>query len=56
MAIRIRRCKKGLVALCAAETKAEVGDLYLDDEVHSALVDKFMEDFKDLLRDDTPKT
>ena len=56
MAIRIRRCVKGLVALCAAETEKKKGDLYLDDEVHYALTEKFMEDFKDLLRDDTPKT
>ena len=55
MAIRIRRCRIGLVAFCASETKKMKGDLYLDDEVHDALTEKFMEDFKDLLRDDTLK-
>ena len=56
MAIRIRKCKGDLVALCAAKTKKEKGDLYLDDEVHYALTEKFLEDFKDLMSDDTPKT
>jgi len=44
MAIRIRKVKGHLVALCAAETKAEVGDLYLDDAEHYALTVKFYAD------------
>lgn len=46
MAIRIRRVRGKLVALCAAENKAKEGDLYLDDEVHHALTRKFEADFK----------
>lgn len=50
MAIRVRRRSGGarwdLVALCAAETEAEVGDLYLDDAVHHALYVKFEKDRK----------
>ena len=42
MAIRIRRVMGGhTIALCAAETKPEAGDLYLDDAVHHALSTKF---------------
>ena len=44
MAIRIRRVEgwpPTCVALCAAKTKAEPGDLYLDDGVHHALYVKF---------------
>lgn len=46
MAIRVRRVGSELVALCAAEYIAEVGDLYLDDAVHDALADKFLADWK----------
>jgi len=47
MAIRIRRIDEQghLVALCAAETEPEKGDLYLDDTVHQALADKFWKDW-----------
>ena len=52
MAIRIRTVKNkkaidgfSYVALCAAETEAESGDLYLDDGIHGALSDKFHTDF-----------
>ena len=47
MSIRVREgrcpcgCYTGMVALCAAETEAELGDLYLDDAVHHALSQKF---------------
>ncbi len=45
MAIRVRwgpgRGQPERVALCAAETKAEPGDIYLDDGVHYALYLKF---------------
>ena len=45
MAIRIRWTQgDGLpvrVALCAAETKPEPGDIYLDDGIHHALYLKF---------------
>ena len=46
MAIRIRKVKGKLVALCAAEYPAEKDDLYLDDDVHYALTEKFMKDWK----------
>ncbi len=51
MAIRIRKVEDKkttggfhYVALCAAETKAEPGDIYLDDSVHHALSGKFYAD------------
>ena len=46
VAIRIRKVKGELVALCAAEYTAEKDDLYLDDNIHYALADKFMKDWK----------
>lgn len=53
MAIRIRKVKNenttsgfSYVALCAAETKPEEGDLYLDDGIHEALSNKFHTDFE----------
>jgi len=45
MAIRIRIAKGKTMALCAAETKPEEGDLYLDDNIHHALSQKFHDDF-----------
>jgi hypothetical protein len=45
MAIRIRTTNNEVVALCAAESEAEPGDMYLDDNVHHALTCKFFEDF-----------
>ena len=46
MAIRIRKVDGHVVALCAAETKPEPGDLYLDDAVHHALDEKFYADYE----------
>ncbi len=46
MSIRIRKVKGKLVALCAAKTPAKLGDVYLDDNQHHALYEKFYEDFK----------
>ena len=46
MAIRIRNIKGKIVALCAAKTKAEKNDIYLDDNVHHALATKFGMDFE----------
>lgn len=45
MAIRIRKVDGHIIALCAAETKAELGDVYLDDTVHHALNEKFHADY-----------
>ena len=47
MAIRIRKVNGVTVALYAAKTKAEKGDLYLDDNVHHALTTKFGLDWKE---------
>ena len=52
MSIRVRWIKSGrnecgkkkMVARCAAKHKELPGDLYLDDNVHSALYEKFRED------------
>lgn len=41
MAIRIRQVRGVTVALCAAETDEQCGDIYLDDGVHHALSTKF---------------
>ena len=53
MAIRLRKIKKNSaiggftwVALCAAETKPEIHDVYLTDGMHEALSRKFRQDFK----------
>jgi len=48
MAIRIRKVNEQghLVALCAAETESEDGDIYLDDTIHQALADKFWKDWQ----------
>lgn len=40
MSIRIRRIDGTMVALCAARTRAEPGDIYLDDAAHYALMEK----------------
>lgn len=45
MAIRIRNVNGKIVALCAAETKPNKNDLYLDDNIHHALSTKFGLDF-----------
>lgn len=47
MAIRIRNIKGKLIALCAAKSKAKPGDVYLDDNAHHALTEKFYNDFKE---------
>jgi hypothetical protein len=46
MAIRLRTVNGVRVALCAAETDAAPGDLYLDDGDHYALVAKFAQDHR----------
>jgi len=46
MAIRIRKVKGILVALCAAETKPRKNDIYIDDNEHHALYKKFENDFR----------
>lgn len=46
MAIRLRTVGPVRVALCAAETDAMPGDVYLDDEEHYALAAKFALDWQ----------
>lgn len=46
MAIRIRTVDGLRVALCAAETDAMAGDIYLDDGDHYALAAKFASDWQ----------
>ncbi len=48
MAIRIRMKDGKYTALCAAEHKAESGDIYLNDGIHEALSDKFEADFRSM--------
>lgn len=45
MAIRIRKVNDHIIAVCAAKTKPEPDDLYLDDAVHEALATKFAIDW-----------
>ena len=45
MSIRIRTVEGVRVALCAYETDAAEGDLYLDDNDHYALAAKFNRDY-----------
>lgn len=47
MAIRIRTVGGVRVALCAAETDPEPGDVYLNDGEHYALAAKFTLDWRD---------
>ena len=50
MAIRLRTVNGVRVALCAYETDAEPGDIYLHDGEHYALAAKFCRDWQGLLR------
>jgi len=47
MAIRIRKIKGRVVALCAAEHTRKRGDIYLDDVVDHALRIKFLKDYRE---------
>lgn len=44
MSIRIRQSSGMTVALCAAETDEQAGDVYIDDAQHYALAAKFAQD------------
>ena len=48
MAIRIRKIKGKTIAICAAISKAKEGDIYLDDNCHNALSNKFALDFESM--------
>lgn len=47
MAIRIREIEGHAVALCAAKTKKQKGDFYIDDTQHYALATKFAVDWNE---------
>ena len=47
MAIRIRKVDGKIVALCAAKFPYKKGDIYLNDNIHHALTEKFKMDFKE---------
>ncbi len=46
MAIRLREVDGTLIALCAAETRAMLDDVYLDDNQHYAIAAKFWRDYQ----------
>lgn len=46
MAIRIRQIGGEAVALCAAKTKFFKSDIYLNDDIHHALMTKFTVDLE----------
>ena len=46
MAIRVRKIKGKIVALCAAKYKPQRGDIYLDDVIDHALRMKFLKDYR----------
>jgi hypothetical protein len=45
MAVRLRTVNGVRIALCAVESDAEPGDMYLDDADHYALAAKFRRDW-----------
>lgn len=45
MSIRLRMIEGRLVALCGARSTESPGDVYLDDDAHYALMQKFAADF-----------
>ena len=46
MSIRLRTVGSVTVALCAARSVEQLGDVYLDDNQHHALAEKFAADFR----------
>jgi len=48
MSIRLRVIDGKMGALCAAESSPEEGDIYLDDNAHHALTEKFESDFHEM--------
>ncbi len=45
MSIRLRKVNGILIAFCAARSVEKPGDIYLDDNAHHALAEKFARDF-----------
>lgn len=55
MAIRLRYITgEGWLALCAARSVEKEGDVYLDDNQHNALANKFARDHNDMFDTDIP--
>ena len=50
MSIRLRIVNGRYLALCAARSVEKLGDIYLDDNWHSALAEKFSRDWDDLFQ------
>ena len=48
MAIRLREVNGETVALCAAKTTPEPGDIYLDDRCHYAISRKYWRDYDEI--------
>ena len=48
MAMRLRIVDGIMVALCAAKTEAEMGDIYLDDGWHYAISQKYWRDYDEI--------
>jgi hypothetical protein len=54
MAIRLRAVDGRLIAICAARSIEQPGDVYIDDVQHRALGDKFARDFNEMFALDIP--
>lgn len=54
MAIRLRQVNGIWIALCAARSMPDEGDVYLDDNQHAALVDKFGREYGQTFECDLP--
>lgn len=54
MAIRLRIVEGQLIALCAARSIEQPGDIYLDDGAHHALGCKFARDYHEMYGYDLP--
>lgn len=54
MAVRLRTINGKRIVVCAACTVAKEGDIYLGDEWHGPLADKFARDFNEMYAHDLP--
>lgn len=54
MAIRLRVVDGVLIAICAARSVEKPGDIYLDDNAHHALGNKFSRDYHEMYAYDLP--
>lgn len=56
MSIRLRHVNGLTIAVCAARSVSKAGDVYLNDEQHAALYEKFADDFRSEGFDSPPTT